>query len=739
MTTTNDTTALQRVVDALFSGESVLLNMSFNPTADGGGIQFTGQVLPQQTQGQQPPVVTTPAPPIIVPPIILPPVGPPITPPPVISPVIPPPVVPVSAPPQFATTTHPVPIPATLKTAFPYATNAWWENIILGKNRIAPEPYQIQVVDNGFLCCYPAQAFAQDSQGMQHITTQFLQNMTLEFAEVMGSWAVTKYDDLTITLKWVASNGQSATSVIAQGCPYLSMAYTGTTPLLTTQHSIVAVNGSPGPGQGSSTKFKITLNNGQTWILYCSSPITFGWNGSHLMASGPFTGVVRLACLVNASDETILDQYVTAIPTGGIVSAQYGNSNMAYTFNWNVAGSGQILMCALPHHMDILQSPQTVPTSWRSMKGMTTGVVGNSWTLVEPMPQIQWRAPRPIDPIMKGAIIRQLATDASFINNSTSDTYFASKGLAKMARLLLIADEVGDTASVALISKNLKASLTMWFTQNGLFAYDKTWGGIVFAPALGDSGADFGFSHDFNDHVFHEGYFVYACAVIAKFDAAWLAAYQERVTEIVHDYCNPLQSSDTRYPQIRNKDLYMGHSWAAGLVDFGDNRNLESTSEAINGYYSAMLWGVVTGDTTLQNFAGLMMQMEVRSAIAYWHGAKKRYGSQWTAASASLGWSTKYEDATWFSADLWCRRGIQMLPILPASESYLDTDFVQTMISTGEMATMLAHAPAEWKGFILAALAVIDKASAWQQVNNLTAFDDGQSFTNLMYWIATRP
>ena len=35
--------------------------------------------------------------------------------------------------------------------------------------------------------------------------------------------------------------------------------------------------------------------------------------------------------------------------------------------------------------------------------------------------------------------------------------------------------------------------------------------------------------------------------------------------------------------------------------------------------------------------------------------------------------------------------------------------------------------------------AVIDKNVAWNEVNTLTSYDDGNSKTNTLYWVATRP
>ncbi len=710
-------------------------NDTFSELMIHGGITFTDTIDVQQPEPTPAPRTQPASEPTSTRGGCLPPVAPP-------PPVVPPPVVPIPPPPAFAKTTHPMAIPPTLKTAFPYATNSWWQNIILGKNRIAPEPYQLQVVDNGFLVCYPAQSLTLDSAGMQHITTQFLQDMTLEFKENMGHWAVTAYDDLTVTLTWVSATRQAARSVIAQGCPFLTMAYAGTTPLVTTQHAIMSVNGSTMQGPYTGSKFKVMLNNGQTWLLYSSNSLTFTWNGGQLIATAPFSSIVRLAILANATDEAILDQYVPAIPTAGVVSAAYTSTAATYTFHWTVTGTGPLLMCALPHHMDILQAPQTVALTRTSINGAMIGVLGNAWNLVEPLPAIQWTASKPIDPAQKAAIAAQLQKDATTTYSGTADTYEGGKEVAKLARLVLIADEIEDTASATTIRTNLKAAINPWLegTSANQLMYDTTWGGILSAEGLADKGAQYGSGY-YNDLHFHFGYWVFAAAVIAKGDSAWLTTYQERVTELLHTYCNP-DATDTRFPVRRYKDMYAGHSWASGLFDFADNRNQESTSEAVNAYGAMYLWGLVTNDAATANHGALMFASEIRSARRYWHvyANNNVYGSTYTDKGVGICWSTKIDDSTWFASQLSCRRGIQVIPITQFSELLLEADWIKTMVSSGEMVKMQAENFGIWPTFVNAMLAVVDPSTAW---TNFTAMadnqiDPGASRTNLLWWSATR-
>lgn len=44
-----------------------------------------------------------------------------------------------------------------------------------------------------------------------------------------------------------------------------------------------------------------------------------------------------------------------------------------------------------------------------------------------------------------------------------------------------------------------------------------------------------------------------------------------------------------------------------------------------------------------------------------------------------------------------------------------------------------------WFDLVYADHAVIDKEAAWEEAQTVTEFDDGNSMTNLLYWVATRP
>lgn len=119
---------------------------------------------------------------------------------------------------------------------------------------------------------------------------------------------------------------------------------------------------------------------------------------------------------------------------------------------------------------------------------------------------------------------------------------------------------------------------------------------------------------------------------------------------LVRDYANP-NKADPFFPVTRNKDWFDGHSWASGITVFGDSKNQESTSEAINAYYAIHLWGLAINNPTLSNLGRVMLATEIRSTIKYWQitSGSEIYPSPFADTKVvGILWSTKVDYATWF-------------------------------------------------------------------------------------------
>jgi endo-1,3(4)-beta-glucanase len=146
--------------------------------------------------------------------------------------------------------------------------------------------------------------------------------------------------------------------------------------------------------------------------------------------------------------------------------------------------------------------------------------------------------------------------------------------LARLARVLLVAEEIGYDVHNPLFSKalnRLREGTEIWLNGSALapLLYDPAWGGLISCgcdynwrnsscfnaypncPALSDPGQNFGNAF-YNDHHFHYGYHIYAAAVIGKYDHVWGRKYHERVMLFIRDIANP-SHEDPFFPTWRHK------------------------------------------------------------------------------------------------------------------------------------------------------------------------------------------
>ena len=345
-----------------------------------------------------------------------------------------------------------------------------------------------------------------------------------------------------------------------------------------------------------------------------------------------------------------------------------------------------------PHHREILyfpvdsESPSAFGVNMHctpSLNGQACAMTGSTWVLKEDLnEEPSFRAPRPpfasaLPPIAKALEHDIKFTIPTYFARGAGDTYFSGKMLAKLARILLVAEELYDICSnpqnfgidyvdecenVNLPSSNefekaldhLRSSTEVWIngTAETPFVFDATWGGLLSCgcifdeatescrnsypncPALVDEWLNFG-NGFYNDHHFHYGYHIYAAAAVAHFDPDWGKDNFENVLLLIRDVANP-SSDDKYFPMHRMKDWYLGNSWASGIVGFANGRNQESSSEAIAAYEAISLFGTIMvanwakdADSAsigkakkarlIKNVGRILTATEVRSADRYWH------------------------------------------------------------------------------------------------------------------------
>lgn len=577
-------------------------------------------------------------------------------------------------------------------------------------------------------------------------------------AKGINSRVIEYYDQLSVTVKWkVTQSNQkdyslnpsnSLTAYLVYGSPYITVKYNSLVPVIGTAHRITSVNGDTNEGSFFENKYKISLTNGQTYLIYSlNNPLPIVWSNNKLICTTPLNGVIRIAILPTPEHEVVLNKQFSTYPIAANIKYSIFSNTADIEFNFITEGGDQnnLLMLAFPHHIDSLVNFKSLNYPYRVLKGFMIPIIGHKWVMREKLTTIEWNSPGKIDPSKLDVIKQSLLNDLKEYPQIPSDTYSFGKVVARYARLALIADEVGNDSACFEFIQRMKDMLNPWLTMthpiNNLY-YDSTWGGLVSQNGINDKNAEYGHGY-YNDHHYHWGYFVYAAAVIAKFDKIWMKNHERAIHDIIRDYGNT-SSQDKYFPIARHKDFFSGHSWASGLFEFADAKNQESSSEAVNGYYAIYLWGLATNDDNIKDWGRILLATEIRTAKKYWHMDpndisiyEEPFNKQ---LCVGIMWGTKVDYATWFGLNVEYIHGIQFLPFTPITEELLSREWIKKEYEILESSLKRKEPPIqeEWKGFVYLAKAIIDKEKSWNLILNLKSFDNGNSKTNSLYFVATR-
>ena len=158
----------------------------------------------------------------------------------------------------------------------------------------------------------------------------------------------------------------------------------------------------------------------------------------------------------------------------------------------------------------------------------------------------------------------------------------------------------------------------------------------------------------------------------------------------VRDIATPAPD-DKFFTQFRQKDFYLGSSWASGIVSAENSphgRNEESSSEAIAAYEGVALYGQVMMDVfgknkkdskkqrvakDVRDIGQFLTVTEVRAANRYWHvwnspTHNSTYPSEYKEHAVGMLYETMASFQTWFSPLSFVSYGIQLLPLTPVAE-----------------------------------------------------------------------
>ena len=637
----------------------------------------------------------------------------------------------------------------------PVPTNDWWSSILFKRTDCAfgeplyAHPLAFDTYADGLGFSYTTTpTITGSATGVGEYHYPYVQDLRVGPAGLNSpDVKVDDWTDWTVTPYW-SDGARTMRATIGHGLPFAYFQITG-------GPARIATSGPPSVWSNSGATIGFTVN-GHDYVAYAPSGSTWTVSGTLISSNLNGQDFFSVAVLPTTPGTPVATRsslaatygtYAHAHVTGTTVSYEYapatGTVTTTYSFTTTARqGSATGTVAALyPHQWRHLTGASPIAQTYVSPRGamrVLTGITSfrTSMRFTGVLPEV---------PAVADSSGADFATLTNYLNAVAGnpmdirgeDTYWTGKGLGRAARIAEIADQVGNTAVRDAALTAIRARLIDWFTASPgetgrLFYYHQPWGTLIGYPA------SFGSDQELNDHHFHYGYFIAAAATLAKFDAAWARPdqYGGMVDLLIRD-ANNYDRGDTRFPYLRDFDIYAGHDWASGHGAFGAGNNQESSSEGMNFANALIQWGQATGNLAVRD-AGVFLYTTQAAAIhEYWFDSRnENFPAAFGHSTVGMVWGSGGAYATWFSAEPEMIQGINMLPVTGGhlyfgeNPAYVTTNYAELLRNNG-------GPPTVWQDIIWEFLATGDGDAAlanFRANSNFTS-EEGESKAHTFHWI----
>lgn len=550
--------------------------------------------------------------------------------------------------------THPLQTPGGSHNLAPIASNQWYSNIYaqFPTEPLYALPAAFQLTPQGVGVSLPSVAKFANS-----IQAPYIMDVSVGFNDSLQKPALERIDDWSIQLSMATQRQEKLQFTLAQGVPFTVFHVTAPQVLFTCGDACEVFldnRTALAPGSSAAASAISLVVRQHMYILVFDSTYPVQFSGSRLSVSGAtrvFLGVLdtrdHYGLFSRIAGTELLRTVATPVITGNRL-------NTTYQF---ITSGATPLVTLFPHQSASLATPLPVLGTYSTIRGTLALVQANSFTTTLPItvPASSLPSLKAIPPDVISAFISD--TNA-FIQQGppASKDYYLGVWFGRGSDLLLLANALGMHDQQQRLLQYLEP---LFIKSMSYFAYDPALTSVIAKyPEFGNE--------VLNDHHFHYGYYIRTASVIGQLDPAFVPEVQAPVNQMVADIANADRTS-SQFPYLRTFDIYEGHSWADGFARFADGNNQESTSEAIQAWYSLYLWSRVTHNASLQNTALYLYTTEIQSVKEYWFGLNGLYNGNYRHAIASIVWGGKVDFATWFSSNPNDIYGIQLLPITPGS------------------------------------------------------------------------
>ncbi|MCX2182775.1 glycoside hydrolase [Streptomyces sp. SKN60] len=620
----------------------------------------------------------------------------------------------------------------------PVPTNDWWSSLAFQRYGDNPwstpmygHPLTYQATAGGLDIGYPTSpAIVGDGRQYEFAHKRDLTvglaglNAPDTRADAWSDWTVTPYwSDGTRTLRTTIGHGSPF--VYAQGTGGNAQVTTAGTPaVFADQGNVLGIT-------VAGHHYALFAPTGSDWTV-SGSTISAGLGGRNYFSVAVLPSTDALATYRKYAFSFVTGSRVDWSATGGIVRATYTLTTEAKE------GTERGTLQALYRHQWLHTTDALTPYTYVSPRGTMKVREATAFTTVQKAAPVLPSLPRTdaVDTARLRGHLNEVVNSADPLNGAV-DTYWTGKALGRLAQLVPVADQIGETATRDRLLALLKGRLQDWFTAGGAneFAYDQNWRTLIGYPA------SYGSDTELNDHHFHYGYYVLAAAIVAQYDPGWAAdsAWGGMVKTLIRDTANPSRT-DGAFPFLRGFDVYAGHSWASGHQGFAAGNNQESSSESTNLSAALVLWGSATGDTTLRDLGSYLLATEGEAVAQYWFDADQQvFPGSFAHDTVGMVWGSGAAYSTWWTANPEEIHGINVLPVTGGSlQLAARKDAVRRNIA--EMERENGGPAVEWRDILWEFQSLADPATArakWDAGNAAYTPEAGESKAHTYHWITT--
>ena len=549
------------------------------------------------------------------------------------------------------------------------------------------------------------------------------------------------YGDWTVTAKW-ENGGNSLLATFGHGLPFTYFTKTGS-------NAELDFVSSPTVWYNTNGVLGVTIN-GNHYGIFAPTGSTWSIAGDILQSNLNGNDYFSIATLPDNSVSTLdlFKDHAYAFITNSEVSWIYNESMSELTSTYTIStsvkeGTETQTLQALYRHQWLNCSETFTGDTYPSPRGEMKLFAGNSFNtemthhgILPGLPD-ELSGSAGYDQNQLADYIQELANTSIDQLIPYGDTYFHGKDLGKIAQVVRIAEQIGNTSARDYFLNSLKSRLENWLTAStgetsSLFYHNDNWGTLIGYPT------SFGSDSQLNDHHFHWAYFIMAAATVAQYDQSWASesSWGGMVNMLIRDVA-AWERDDPLFPFLRCYDIYAGHSWASGNGASADGNNQESSSESMNFSAATALWGAATGNDIIRDLGIFLYTNEMHAIEQYWFDVDEQvFPEEFDHNCLGIVWGTKGVHSTWFSGEPEMIHGINFLPVTAAS-LYLGRDPGYVLANYYEMVDENGGAENNWYDIMWEFLALADPDLAITKFNNYSDYpvEGGETRAHTYHWL----